>query len=99
MKSVLRLMAFAKKHWVVFLLAFVCLSAVTAFGLVVPRVLGQGIDTVLQSGARSTIVMAAWIIIGASCLRGLAAYCDRYLREVASQQVAYDVRNAVYDHL
>jgi ATP-binding cassette subfamily B protein len=92
-------MAFAKKHWVVFLLAFVCLAAVTVFGLVVPIVLGQGIDTVLRSGARSSIVMAAWIIIGASCLRGLGSYCDRYLREVASQQVAYDVRNAVYDRL
>jgi ATP-binding cassette subfamily B protein len=92
-------MAFAKKHWVVFLLAFVCLAAVTVFGLVVPIVLGQGIDTVLRSGAHNTIIVAAWIIIGASCLRGLGSYCDRYLREVASQQVAYDVRNAVYDRL
>ena len=75
------------------------MSVLTALGLVVPVVLGRGIDTVIQAGKRSTIVIFAWIIIGAACLRGLAGYADRYLREVASQQVAYDVRNAVYDRL
>ncbi len=99
MRPLLRLLVFAKKHWRVFALAFICMLATAVFGLVIPMVLGQGIDTVLQSGARSSIVREAWIIVGASCLRGLAAYCDRYLRELASQQVAYDIRNAVYDRL
>jgi ATP-binding cassette subfamily B protein len=61
--------------------------------------LGQGIDTVLSSGQRSTIIVAAVIIVSASVLRGLSNYGNRYLNEVVSQRVAYDIRDAFYDHL
>jgi ATP-binding cassette subfamily B protein len=92
-------MAFVKKYWRGLLLAFICLVANTAFGLIVPRVLGQGIDTVLGSGKQSSIILAAVIIIGASAMRGLTGYGNRYLTQVVSQRVSYDIRNALYDHL
>ncbi len=92
-------MAFVKKYWGGLLLAFICLIATTVFSLVIPRVLGQGIDTVLSSGQRSSIILAAVIIIGSSALRGLTGYGNRYLTEVVSQQASYDIRNALYDHL
>jgi ATP-binding cassette subfamily B protein len=62
-------------------------------------VLGQGIDTVLSSGQRSSIIIAAVIIIGSSALRGLTGYGNRYLTEVVSQRASYDIRDALYDHL
>lgn len=99
MRIVLRLMAFVKKYWPGLLLAFICLMASTIFGLVVPRALGRGIDTVLQSGARSAIIWAAVLIVGASALKGFAAYGSRYLTQVISQQISYDIRNALYDHI
>jgi len=92
-------MKFAKKYWVMLVLSFICLTVSTVAGLVVPRMLGQGIDTVLSSGQRSTIIVAAVIIVGASVLRGLSNYGNRYLNEVVSQRVAYDIRDAFYDHL
>ncbi len=99
MRILLRLMGFVKKYWVKLLLAFICLIATTGFSLIVPMVLGQGIDTVLSSGERSSLILAAVIIIGASALRSITAYINRFLTQVVSQQVSYDIRNTLYNHL
>ncbi len=99
MKVVLRLIVFVRKHWVGMLLAFICMTVSTAAGLVVPRMLGQGIDTALSSGQKSTIVILAGIIIGASIVRGIAGFGNTYFTQVVSQKASYDIRNALYDHL
>jgi len=92
-------MGFARKYWRLFLLAFLCLAATTVFSLAIPRMLGEGIDTVLGSGERPFLWVAAGIVLGASALRGLSEYGSRYFREVASQKTAYDIRNALYNQL
>ena len=99
MKTLLRLMAFARKYWGWLSLAFICLIATTAFSLAVPRALGRGIDTILSSGDRSSLFVAAAVVIAASILRGVSEYWNTYLSEVISQKTAYDIRNAIYDQL
>ena len=99
MKIVLRLMDFLKKYWAMWLLAFVCLTASTVFSLIIPKMLGNGIDTVLNSGRSITLIIAAGVIIGSSALRGITGYGNRYFTQVISQHVAYDIRNKLYDHL
>ncbi len=92
-------MGFTRKYWWMLLLAFIFLIATTAFSLAIPRMLGEGIDTMLSSGDRSFLILAAAVVIGASILRGLSAYGNTYLSEVVSQRTAYDIRNAIYDRL
>ena len=99
MRILLRLMVFAQKYWRWLLLALICLFASTAFSLTIPRMLGEGIDTVLGSGERSFLWLAAGIVLGASALRGVSEYGNRYFREVVSQKTSYDIRNALYDRL
>ncbi len=99
MKNILRLMDFLKKYWAMWLLAFVCLTASTVFSLVIPKMLGNGIDTVLNSGRAATLIIAAAVILGSSALRGITGYGNRYFTQVISQRVAYDIRNKLYDHL
>ncbi len=99
MKTLLRLMVFAQKYWRWLLLALICLFASTAFSLTIPRMLGEGVDTVLGSGERSFLWLAAGIVLGASALRGVSEYGNRYFREVVSQKTSYDIRNALYDRL
>ncbi len=99
MRTTVRLMTFLKRHWAMWLLAFVCLSASTVFSLVIPKMLGNGIDTVLNSGRTATLIIAAGIILGSSALRGITGYGNRYFTQVISQRVAYDLRNNLYDHL
>ena len=99
MKIILRLMSFLKKQWAMWILAFVCLTASTVFSLVIPKMLGNGIDTVLNSGRAATLIIAAGVILGSSALRGITGYGNRYFTQVISQRVAYDLRNHLYDHL
>jgi ATP-binding cassette subfamily B protein len=99
MKITIRLVTFLKRHWAMWVLAFVCLTASTIFSLIIPKMLGLGIDTVLNSGQITTLFIAAGVIIGSSVLRGVVGYGNRYFTEVISQRVAYDLRNALYDHL
>jgi len=99
MKVVLRLMRFVKKYWILLTVALICLLVSTVFSLIVPRMLGRGIDTVLKAGDQSFLYVAAGIIVGAAVLRGIAGYIQQYLSQVVSQKVSYDIRNALYDHL
>jgi ATP-binding cassette subfamily B protein len=92
-------MGFAQKYWGWLLLALICLLATTVFSLAVPRMLGEAIDTVISSGERSFLILAAGVVIGASIFRGIFAYGYRYLSEVLSQRMCYDIRNALYDRL
>ncbi|MDP2730030.1 MAG: ABC transporter ATP-binding protein [Dehalococcoidales bacterium] len=99
MKVLVRLISFCGKYWRRLSLAFVFLIAGTAFQLLIPRLLGKSIDIVLTSGESSLIIMAAAAVIGASALRGFAAYGQRYLGQVVAQKTCYDIRNAFYDRL
>ncbi|MCX7912645.1 MAG: ABC transporter ATP-binding protein/permease [Dehalococcoidales bacterium] len=99
MKTILRLTGFIQRHWLMLVLAFCCIIISTIFGIIVPRMLGNGIDIVLSSGRRSAIVIAAVVIIAATALRGFAGYGQRYFAEVAAQKIAYNIRNALYGRL
>jgi ABC-type multidrug transport system fused ATPase/permease subunit len=98
-KTIFRLLGFIQKHWVLLLLAFVCIVLSTGFAIVIPRMLGDGIDTVIGMGQRSFIVIAALVIVAASALRGLSGYGQRYFAEVAAQKITYNIRNALYERL
>ncbi len=99
MRVLLRLMVFTQKYWRWLLLAFICLVTTTAFSLVVPWILREAIDTAINQGERSFLILAAVAVIGASVLRGISAYGHNYLSEVVSQKTTYDIRNALYDRL
>ncbi len=99
MKVVLRLMRFVKKYWLTLTFALVCLLASTVLSLIVPRVLGRGIDAVLKADNQGYLYLAAGIVVGAAVLRGIVGYIQQYLTQVVSQKVSYDIRNALYDHL
>ena len=99
MKIVWRLMRFVKKYWGALTLALICLLLSTVFSLIVPRMLGRGLDTVIKAENQRFLYIAAGVIIGAAVLRGVAGYIQQYLSQVVSQKVSYDIRNALYDHL
>ena len=98
MKILLRSMGFVKKYWGQLTFSAICLLITTIASLVIPKVLGVGIDS-LESGERNALFIAGGLIIGSSIVRGLSAYGNRYLNQVISQEVSYDIRNAIYSHL
>jgi ABC-type multidrug transport system fused ATPase/permease subunit len=98
-KIILRLLTFVRKRWATLFLGFICITVSTVGGLVIPKLLGDGIDTALGSGSKSTIVILGLIIIGTTILRSAGRFGDTYITQLVSQQASYDVRNALYDHL
>jgi ABC-type multidrug transport system fused ATPase/permease subunit len=99
MKTVLRITGFVQRYWFMLLLAFLCIVIGTGFSIVIPIMLGNGIDTVISMGQRSAIVIAAVVVVVASALRGFAGYGQRYFAEVVAQKATYNIRNALYQRL
>ncbi len=87
------------KYKLVLLLAYLSVFGVTIFSLLVPRLLGAAVDSVLLSGEKSQLLLLAVGILLASIARGVFAYGQQYLGESIGQWVAYDLRNEFYDHL
>jgi len=79
--------------------AYFCLLAATLLSLAIPKFIGQAVDLVLTGGNGRWLMALAAGVIGVSLLRGLFGYAQTYLAEWVSQRVAYDLRNALYDHL
>ncbi|MFC1532198.1 ABC transporter ATP-binding protein [Thermodesulfobacteriota bacterium] len=99
MKTLLRLMVFARKYWLLLVLAFISLIGTTCFGMAVPWVIRKAIDSVIGHGERSFLFLAAAVVIGANLMRGISSFSQMYLAEFVSQKTAYDIRNAIYDQL
>ncbi len=81
------------------MLGLICITVSTVGGLVIPRMLGDGIDTALGSGSRSKIILFAFVILGTTVVRSAARFGDTYITQLVSQQASYDIRNALYNHL
>jgi ATP-binding cassette subfamily B protein len=99
MRILLRLMGFVKKYRQRLLLAFICMLASLVFSLAIPRLLGEGVDTILGYGDRSRLIWLAVAVLVAGALRGISAFGYTYLTELVSQRTAYDIRNTLYDKL
>lgn len=95
----LRITALLRPHWLPTLGALASLGLSTAFALIVPWLLAWVIDTGLQHGQFSILLLATGAIVLTSVLRGLFAYGQGYLSQSISNHVAYDLRNQLYNHL
>ena len=74
-------------------LAYVCLIGSTLLALAIPRLLGIGIDTVLESGDSSILMWLAATLLLISLAAGAFHYGQTYLSEYISQHVAYRLRH------
>jgi len=114
MHVLIRLLTFLRPYKRRVLLAWLCVCGSSAFVLVSPQLVRWAIDTGLQVriqgvnsaagssvalGSTHTLVIASLAIVAAAGARGVFAYGQTYLAEWVSQRVAYDLRNAIYDHL
>ncbi|MBN1160988.1 MAG: ABC transporter ATP-binding protein [Dehalococcoidales bacterium] len=99
MKVILRLLTYVRGYWHLLVWAFICLIIATVFGIAIPRMLGDGVDTVLRNGERSFVWIAAGVVVGSAILRGLAGYGQRFLNEVVAQRTTYIIRNALYERI
>ncbi|MBN1692970.1 MAG: ABC transporter ATP-binding protein [Dehalococcoidales bacterium] len=99
MKVILRLLTYVRGYWHLLVWAFLCLVIATVFGIAIPRMLGEGVDTVLSNGERSFVWIAAGVVVASAIFRGMAGYGQRFLNEVVAQKTTYIIRNALYERI
>jgi ATP-binding cassette subfamily B protein len=83
-------------------LAYFSTVGFAAFALALPWLLGTAIDKVFNTDGSSvltTLFTLSIAILAVNVLRGVSAYGQQFYGEAVSQRVAYELRNAFYDHL
>jgi ATP-binding cassette subfamily B protein len=79
--------------------AFVALLVVTAANLVAPQLIRLAIDRGLAGRRWSVVLVAVGGLVAVALARGLCTFLQGYLAERASQGVAYDLRNALFERI
>jgi ABC-type multidrug transport system fused ATPase/permease subunit len=99
MKILLRLLRYAYRYRGYSGLAYLCLLGTTALGLVQPLIIQQVIDRGIAQQEVTVLYVASLLLILVNVGSSALSFGMSFLNEFVSQRVAYDLRNALYDHL
>lgn len=87
------------RYWKQAVVTYVCMTVTTITGLIVPMIIRNVIDVGLAGRDSALINQAALIVIGISAASALFSFGQRYLHAWLAENLAYDIRNDLYDHL
>lgn len=80
--------------------AFLALLLVSAANLATPQLIAYAVDRgVTPPGSLRAILLAVGGLVGVAVLRGAFQFLQGYLAERASQGVAYDLRNTLFEKI
>lgn len=110
MNVILRLLSYVRQYWWMLVLAFISIIIGTGLGILIPNLLGDGIDAALGnksntflffsfSDTHTLIWWVAGVIVIASVIRGFAGYGQRFYNELVAQKATYIIRNALYERI
>ncbi len=96
MKALLRALRYLKPHWLLATGTFVSLVLASALNLVIPALTQQIIDNGIAPRVINVILWGAAAMIAVALFRALFSFTQAYWAAKASQNVAYDLRGALY---
>lgn len=99
MKNVSRFLNYLLPYWKPTLGALVGLLFVNVANLVTPQLLRLLIDRGIAQLDMNTVWWVVGGLAGAALIRGVFNFFQQYWSEIASQGVAYDLRNTIYKKL
>jgi ATP-binding cassette subfamily B protein len=99
MRTIRRLLIFARKYWHWILLTLACLLVGTALGLASPQVQRFIIDLCLIKQEYRLLPYLALGIVGIAVFQGIFSFLQQYLTEYVAQRTIYDIRNRLFDHI
>jgi ATP-binding cassette subfamily B protein len=94
-----RAISYLRPYWLVAVGAVASLILVTAASLVIPQIIRWVIDDGITPGYMPVIAASALGLIGVAVVRGAFNFTQGFWSEKASQNVAFDVRNALFDKI
>jgi len=94
MGSLGRAIGYLKPYWLLAAGIFISLIIATMLNLVIPLITGRIIDEGIDAGVARYIMLGALAMVGVALLRALFSFTQNFWAAKASQNVAYDMRNA-----
>ena len=95
----LRCYRFLIPYWPYVVGAYLSMVLIDAFNLTIPQFMRWIIDQGIDMGDHTLLASSVLALIGLTVLKGLLTFFQGRWSEVASQNVAYDVRNALQNKL
>ena len=96
---ILRCLALLKPYWLLTTGGYLALLAATALALAIPQLIRRTVDLGIGGGDLRLLGLSVLSIIGLTLLKGVLAFLQGRWSEVASQGVAYDLRNGIHRQL
>ncbi|MGI6367027.1 MAG: ABC transporter ATP-binding protein [Anaerolineae bacterium] len=99
MKVFWRVIGYLKPYWFSQVVAYLCMLALSAVALLLPKITQTVIDKGILVGDMVVIGQQVLYLVMLTALRGVFRFGQGYLSEGVAQTVAYDMRNAMYRKL
>ena len=90
-----RAYAYLRPYWKLTALAYFLALLITGLSVAIPQFIRWMVDEGIAGGNLSLLTQAVLALLGLTLLRGLFTFFQGQWSEVASQSVAYDVRNDI----
>ena len=94
-RLLLRCFGYLRPHWKLTLGAYTSMLAIDALNLLNPQILRWAIDNGILAEKFSLLGLASGALLALVVVKGVLSYFQGRWTEVASQNVAYDLRNAL----
>jgi len=99
MTGIKRSLTYLQKNWLPAVGALLSLLLVNAANLIFPKLLQRLIDEGISKLDMDVVWGVVIALFGVALVRGIFNFLQGYLGEVASQGVAYELRNSVFEKL
>lgn len=94
-----RLWPYYRKRWVPVGLSLAQILLASGLALAQPQIIRYVVDSVLTDGNWQWLVPGALAVVAAALVQGLLRFGQRYTMELVSQQMIYELRSRIYQHL
>lgn len=92
---ILRCFSYLRPHWKLTAGAYLMMVLIDIVNIINPQLIRWAIDQGIRENQRSLMTMAVAALLGLVVIKGVFTYLQGVWTEVASQNVAYDLRNEI----
>lgn len=99
MRTIRRLLAFAKRYWHWIFLTFICTLASIGVTLLFPQVVKHIIDDCIEPKKFGLLPRYALGLVGLVVIKGIFHFGQKYLTAYVAHRTIYNIRNRLFDHI
>lgn len=94
-KLLFRVYGYLKPYWKYVAVAYLSLLGILGLSALIPQFIRWIIDTGIEKNQPAVLTWSVFALLGLTVVKGVLNYYQGILSETASQNVAYDLRNAI----